>query len=79
MQNRLRDIGLEGADFTLILLCLWKCRCRWPNRCGWFSRSAGIKVVQADMLDMPFGGESFDVVIEKGTMVKGLLCSFNVY
>ncbi|CAL9174926.1 unnamed protein product [Musa hybrid cultivar] len=39
MQNRLRDIGLEG-----------------------------IKVVQADMLDMPFGGESFDVVIEKGTM-----------
>lgn len=25
------------------------------------------------MLDMPFGGESFDVVIEKGTMVKGPL------
>ncbi|RWW30593.1 hypothetical protein BHE74_00047994 [Ensete ventricosum] len=22
MQNRLRDMGLEGADFTLILLCL---------------------------------------------------------
>ncbi|KAG6515079.1 hypothetical protein ZIOFF_025459 [Zingiber officinale] len=30
----------------------------------------GIKVVQADMLDLPFGSESFDIVIEKGTMVK---------
>ncbi|XP_074562872.1 uncharacterized protein LOC141819475 isoform X2 [Curcuma longa] len=28
----------------------------------------GIKVVQADMLDLPFGSESFDIVIEKGTM-----------
>ncbi|WOK92241.1 hypothetical protein Cni_G00932 [Canna indica] len=28
----------------------------------------GIKVVQADMLDLPFDSESFDVVIEKGTM-----------
>jgi ubiquinone/menaquinone biosynthesis C-methylase UbiE len=27
-----------------------------------------IKVVQADMLDLPFDSESFDVVIEKGTM-----------
>ncbi|CAN0899218.1 EEF1A lysine methyltransferase 4 [Linum grandiflorum] len=27
-----------------------------------------IKVVQADMLDLPFGHECFDVVIEKGTM-----------
>ncbi|EOA17275.1 hypothetical protein CARUB_v10005548mg [Capsella rubella] len=27
-----------------------------------------IKVVQADMLDLPFNSESFDVVIEKGTM-----------
>ncbi|URD71819.1 ubiE/COQ5 methyltransferase family [Musa troglodytarum] len=33
----------------------------------------GIKVVQADMLDMPFGGESFDVVIEKGTMGRRML------
>ncbi|CAN1183567.1 EEF1A lysine methyltransferase 4 [Linum perenne] len=27
-----------------------------------------IKVLQADMLDLPFGNECFDVVIEKGTM-----------
>ncbi|CAL1353377.1 unnamed protein product [Linum trigynum] len=27
-----------------------------------------IKVMQADMLDLPFGDESFEVVIEKGTM-----------
>ncbi|KAG6531159.1 hypothetical protein ZIOFF_004933 [Zingiber officinale] len=30
----------------------------------------GIKVVQADMLDLSFGSESFDIVIGKGTMVK---------
>jgi len=29
-------------------------------------------VVQADMLDLPFDSESFDVVIEKGTMVKSV-------
>ena len=28
-----------------------------------------IKVLEADMLDLPFGNECFDVVIEKGTMV----------
>ncbi|OAY68235.1 Non-symbiotic hemoglobin 1 [Ananas comosus] len=28
----------------------------------------GIKVVVADMLDLPFDSESFDIVIEKGTM-----------
>lgn len=28
-----------------------------------------IRVVESDMLDLPFGDESFDVVIEKGTMV----------
>ncbi|GMH16241.1 hypothetical protein Nepgr_018082 [Nepenthes gracilis] len=27
-----------------------------------------IKVMAADMLDLPFGGENFDVVIEKGSM-----------
>ncbi|KAG9440889.1 hypothetical protein H6P81_021054 [Aristolochia fimbriata] len=27
-----------------------------------------IKVLQADMLELPFGNDSFDVVIEKGTM-----------
>lgn len=32
-----------------------------------------IKVVQADMLDLPFDSECFDVVIEKGTMVKAEL------
>lgn len=32
-----------------------------------------IKVVQADMLDLPFDTECFDVVIEKGTMVKAEL------
>lgn len=29
-----------------------------------------IKVLQADMLELPFGDECFDVVIEKGTMVN---------
>ncbi|XP_008813257.3 EEF1A lysine methyltransferase 4 [Phoenix dactylifera] len=28
----------------------------------------GVKVLQADMLDLPFGSECFDLVIEKGTM-----------
>lgn len=32
--------------------------------------NSDIKVVQADMLDLPFKSDSFDVVIEKGTMVK---------
>lgn len=36
-----------------------------------------IKVVQADMLDLPFDTECFDVVIEKGTMVKMNLTSFH--
>ncbi|KAG1341795.1 protein TIC 62, chloroplastic [Cocos nucifera] len=30
----------------------------------------GIKVLQADMLDLPFSSECFDLVIEKGTMVS---------
>ena len=30
---------------------------------------AGVDVVVADMLDLPFEQESFDLVIEKGTMV----------
>ncbi|GAB2291234.1 hypothetical protein Dimus_025490 [Dionaea muscipula] len=30
--------------------------------------SKGIKVMVADMLDLPFGTETFDVVIEKGSM-----------
>jgi len=29
-----------------------------------------IKVLQADMLELPFGDECFDLVIEKGTMVN---------
>ena len=29
-----------------------------------------IKVLEADMLDLPFSDESFDVVIEKGTTVN---------
>lgn len=32
--------------------------------------SSEIKVLEADMLDLPFSNESFDVVIEKGTMVN---------
>jgi ubiquinone/menaquinone biosynthesis C-methylase UbiE len=32
--------------------------------------SSEIKVLEADMLDLPFNDECFDVVIEKGTMVK---------
>lgn len=31
---------------------------------------AEIKVMQADMLNLPFNSQCFDVVIEKGTMVK---------
>ncbi|XP_020591052.1 endothelin-converting enzyme 2 [Phalaenopsis equestris] len=31
-------------------------------------KEKGIKVIQADMLDLPFESESFDIVIEKGTM-----------
>jgi ubiquinone/menaquinone biosynthesis C-methylase UbiE len=33
----------------------------------------GVEVVVADMLDLPFDRESFDLVIEKGTMVLVLL------
>lgn len=33
----------------------------------------GVEVVVADMLDLPFERESFDLVIEKGTMVRVLL------
>lgn len=33
----------------------------------------GVDVVVADMLDLPFESESFDLVIEKGTMVRVLL------
>lgn len=29
-----------------------------------------IKAMVADMLDLPFADETFDVVIEKGTMVR---------
>lgn len=32
--------------------------------------SSEIKVLEADMLDLPFSNECFDVVIEKGTMVN---------
>lgn len=32
--------------------------------------SPEIKVLEADMLDLPFSNECFDVVIEKGTMVN---------
>jgi len=33
---------------------------------------AGVDVVVADMLDLPFEPESFDLVIEKGTMVHNV-------
>ena len=32
--------------------------------------SPEIKVLEADMLNLPFSNECFDVVIEKGTMVN---------
>jgi len=35
----------------------------------WSLLPAGVDVVVADMLDLPFEPESFDLVIEKGTMV----------
>lgn len=35
-----------------------------------YSLLSEIKVLEADMLDLPFSNECFDVVIEKGTMVK---------
>lgn len=34
-----------------------------------------IKVLEADMLDLPFDDQCFDVVIEKGTMVDFILLS----
>ena len=34
------------------------------------SVSPEIKVLEADMLNLPFSNECFDVVIEKGTMVN---------
>jgi ubiquinone/menaquinone biosynthesis C-methylase UbiE len=33
---------------------------------------AGVDVVVADMLDLPFEQESFDLVMEKGTMVRNV-------
>jgi hypothetical protein len=33
-------------------------------------QSSGIKVLEADMLDLPFSNGVFDVIIEKGTMVN---------
>ena len=35
----------------------------------WSFLLEGVDVVVADMLDLPFEQESFDLVIEKGTMV----------
>lgn len=35
-----------------------------------------IKAMVADMLDLPFADETFDVVIEKGTMVRTVLLAF---
>lgn len=35
-----------------------------------FGSFLGIQVLEADMLDLPFGPETFDVVIEKGTLVS---------
>lgn len=35
-----------------------------------YSLLSEIKVLEADMLDLPFSNECFDVVIEKGTMVN---------
>jgi hypothetical protein len=33
-------------------------------------QSSEIKVLEADMLDLPFSNGVFDVIIEKGTMVN---------
>lgn len=41
----------------------------------WFLLLAGVDAVVADMLDLPFEHESFDLVIEKGTMV----CNVNEF
>jgi len=42
------------------------------------SMSTEIKVLEADMLDLPFEDGCFDVVIEKGTMVllEVLFCMY---
>lgn len=40
--------------------------------------STGVDVVVADMLDLPFEPESFDLVIEKGTMVSMLTSLFDL-
>ena len=38
--------------------------------CSFCHLSSDIQVLEADMLDLPFANGSFDVVIEKGTMVS---------
>lgn len=47
-------VGLDGC---LLIFFLWS------------HILTEIRVLEADMLDLPFGNECFDVVIEKGTMV----------
>jgi hypothetical protein len=38
-----------------------------------------MKVLVADMLDLPFEPETFDLVIEKGTMVCTLISFFQTF
>ena len=66
----LTDKKEEDDDFTL---CGWS-HYQWPPLWlrFWSSLPAGVDVVVADMLDLPFEPESFDLVIEKGTMVHNV-------
>jgi hypothetical protein len=41
-------------------------------------QSSGIKVLEADMLDLPFSNGVFDVIIEKGTMVNVQFVMFSL-
>lgn len=41
-----------------------------------FVLQSEIKVLEADMLQLPFEDDCFDVVIEKGTMVKLIKADF---
>jgi SAM-dependent methyltransferase len=52
-----------------LMLCGWS-HYQWPPL--WLLLPAGVDVVVADMLDLPFEPESFDLVIEKGTMVHNV-------
>ena len=70
MRDRLAEQGTSGK------LPIWLTRCyQWRRfECeNLILFLQGVDVLVADVLDMPFQTESFDLVIEKSTMVRVLL------